>query len=249
MQSHQVAVEKRNQEVFVGPVVGRPASSSSDVLKHSLISAEAPAVILLEDRRRQMLRNSIWFSFLVVLPLCLLYDFSSGLLWGDGWWLCSPGAGRDGVLCFVVSSPAVFPVTFSHTVFVAAKCFPKRPKVRLKYLLRSPQNGLVYPLCPVPHILKTVRISWSSKSRHCTTVKSLSVNYSNVNVTIPPLLIAYCTHLQTTVRAPPLWNTHTNTHTRLSLICVSLVVMTAVHNIPKQYLSFFSFIICKMVMI
>lgn len=29
MQSHQVAMENRNKEVFVWPVVGRPASSSS----------------------------------------------------------------------------------------------------------------------------------------------------------------------------------------------------------------------------
>lgn len=34
---------------------------------------------------------------------------------------------------------------------------------------------------------------------------------------------------------------HAYKHTRLSLIWVSLVVMTAVHNIPKQYLSFFFF--------
>lgn len=30
-----------------------------------------------------------------------------------------------GVLCFVVNFPAVFPVTFSLSVFVAAKCFPR----------------------------------------------------------------------------------------------------------------------------
>lgn len=49
---------------------------------HLFFSAEAPAVILLDDCCRQMLRNSIWFCFLVVLFLCLLYYFSSGLLWG-----------------------------------------------------------------------------------------------------------------------------------------------------------------------
>lgn len=64
-----------------------------------------------------------------------------------------------------------------------------------KVEVTAPEDSLLYPLCPASHILKTVRISQSSKSRPCTKVTSLSFEYSNINVIIPPLLIAYCIHL------------------------------------------------------
>lgn len=193
------------------PAVGHSVSSSllsSCVWKLThffFFLAEAPAVILLEDCCRELLRNSIWFQ----LPCCPFYVyfiiFPQGYCVGrdeyrgqDGGSVVTGGGrrggwvGGEGILCFVVNFPEVFPVTFSLTVFVAAKCFPRD---WMEGWSTAPEDSLLYPLCPASHILKTVRISQSSKSRPCTKVTSLSFEYSNINVIIPPLLIAYCIHL------------------------------------------------------
>ena len=167
--------------------------------------------------------------------------------------------GGTGVLCFVFNVPAVFPVTFSLTVFVAAKCFSKWLNRRLKYILRwiLLQNSLSYQLCPDTHIPKTVRVSRSSKSRHCTLVKKPLLNILMLMLLSHSCLLhivyTYTVALpRTTVKALPFWNTHTNTHSSLPHLSLSRC-MTAVHNIPKQYLSFFFFsflfIICKNVII
>lgn len=68
------------------------------------------------------------------LPCCprLLLSLSSGLLSGEGWWLCSSGAGRDRVLCFVVTFPGVFPVTLLPTVFVAV-CHKAERKAKVHF--------------------------------------------------------------------------------------------------------------------
>lgn len=139
--------------------------------------------------------------------------------------MCSPGAGRDGV-CVLSSAFQQYFLSHSHLQYLwQLNVFPKRLIGRLKYIYRGIllENGLLYPLCHATHILKTVRISRSSKSRHCTTVKSLSFKYSNINVTLPPLLIAYCTHLHSGFaknnrKKHHYRETHIQTHTRLSLI-------------------------------
>lgn len=83
MQSHQVAMEKRNQEVFVLPVVGHPASSSSlsppvcDVLKHSplLLGRGARCHFAWRIVVDQCLENLFDSASLLSFLLCLLYYF------------------------------------------------------------------------------------------------------------------------------------------------------------------------------
>lgn len=158
---YQVAWRRESRE-FGSAVVLRllPRSPpASDVSKHLLLLLLLllllPAVILLEDRCRQMLRNSIGSPLPRCPPLFFLLTllfFSSGLFVGRQMmvaWSRQQGGGTwgEGVLCFVLSSsPAVFPVTFSHAASVAAKCHPERleKKGRVKYILR--ENGLIYPL-------------------------------------------------------------------------------------------------------
>lgn len=79
MQSHHVAMEKRNQEVFVWPVVGRPTSpppppsslsSSVWCLKtftlFFFLAAALTVILLQEYCGQKKLRNSIGLSFLYV---------------------------------------------------------------------------------------------------------------------------------------------------------------------------------------
>lgn len=134
-------------------------------------SAEVPAVILLEDHCRQMLRNSIWFSFLVVL-VCLFYYFSSGLLCGEGWWWCGSGAGRDMGFCALLSLSQQYFLSHSHLQYLwQLNVFQEAERtIEVHFKTKLLKNSLLYRLCPATHLLKTVRISWSSKSRNCTTV-------------------------------------------------------------------------------
>lgn len=111
---------REKQEVLVWPIIGHPASSSSLSScvwcfknLHLFFSAEAPAVILLEERRRQTLRK----FYLIQLPCCPCFMFTllfflRAFVGGrdDG----CVGAGRDGGFCVLSSAfPAVFSVTFS----------------------------------------------------------------------------------------------------------------------------------------
>lgn len=91
MQSRQVAMEKRNQEVFVWPVVGRPASSPSLFSRVWCFETFTSS---------SWLRRPLSFCLKIVVDKCLenLFDsasllsyfmftllfFSSGLLWGRG---------------------------------------------------------------------------------------------------------------------------------------------------------------------
>ncbi len=80
---------------------------------HFFFSAEAPAVILLEDCRRQMLRNSIWFSFLVVSFYVYFIIFPQGF--------CGEGGGdgcvvqEQGGTGFCVLSSALQQYFLSHS--------------------------------------------------------------------------------------------------------------------------------------
>lgn len=77
MQSHHVAMEKRNQEVFVWPVVGRPTSPPPSSLSSSVwclktftlfffLAAALTVILLQEYCGQKKLRNSIGLSFLYV---------------------------------------------------------------------------------------------------------------------------------------------------------------------------------------
>ena len=124
---------REKQEVLVQPIIGRPASSSSLsscvwCFKKKTFTYSSrprrPLSFCLKNVIDKCVENSIWFSFLVVLALCWLYYFSSGLLWGgdDG----CVGAGRDGGFVFCRQLFQQYFLSHSHfTVFVAAKSFPR----------------------------------------------------------------------------------------------------------------------------
>lgn len=123
-------MEKRNQEAFVWPVVGRPASSSSlsscvRCFKTFTSRPRRPLSFCLKivvDKRLEILFDSAsLLSFLYVYFII----FPQGFCGGRDDDCVVQEQGGTGVLCSVISFPAVFPVTFLLTVFVAAKCFPR----------------------------------------------------------------------------------------------------------------------------
>ena len=163
-------------------------------------SAELPAVVLLEELVDKCLEVPFCFASLSSMFMIILLIFLRAFVWGgmEAVWLRSREGHRE--FCVLSSvSQQYFPVTLSLTVFVAATCFPTRLNGRMKYILRRTlrRNTLLYPLCPATHILKTVRISCSSKSRHCTTLneKPLFLNILMWCYYPTAAYCIYCTHL------------------------------------------------------